>query len=168
MRTLALLVLLAAPGLAAPLPLFTTPSTGTVEHAKALLDAQDPEGALKDAESAVARGGDAEAYAARADAKFALGRSMDEVIEDYARAAMLDARYEEKYNGLVAQRESEKNRRGKSRREIAPGKPVDRLAMSLFAPAVGGLLLIALLVIVKGRENPFSCGRCKKEPPQDV
>jgi hypothetical protein len=74
-----------------------------VMSARARLKNDDLRGALADAEKAVAAGGGAKAYAARADAKRALGFPPDEAIADYAVAARVDAFYAERYEGLVAQ-----------------------------------------------------------------
>ena len=84
-------------------------STGSLDSSKIRLDAHDVTGALADAESVIANGGGADAYAARADARRALGQPMDGVLADYAEAAKLDPRYIEKYQGLIAQIDSEKN-----------------------------------------------------------
>lgn len=75
-----------------------------VASARAKVKADDLAGALKDAEAAVAARGGAPALAARADVKRALGRPIAEAIDDYAAAARLDPAYQEKYEGLIAQR----------------------------------------------------------------
>ena len=171
MKTLALLILLAAPSSAAPDTLPPAPSTATAAYTKILLDAQDLDGALKTAEAAVAATGGAEAYAARADAKFALGRPIDEVIADYAEAAKRDAQYMVKYKGLIAQRDSERDRRSKLQTGGIPvGAGANGLAMFLAASAIGCILFVIFLVMVNSRESPAATPegeRPKKEPPHE-
>jgi len=129
-----------------------TPPPGTVESSKIRLDAHDAAGALRDAETALSRGGGADAYVARGDAKRALGRPVDEVIADYAAAAKLDPRYIEKYQGLIAQKESgihpdSQSRAGKG----LNGLPIATLGI---AAAAGGVLIgvgVALLYTRKKR-----------------
>ena len=158
MKPLALLLLLASPsfaastGTAAAQP--ATPPPGTLDSSKIRLDAQDAAGALADAETALAHGGGADAFAARADAKRALGRSMDEVIADYAAAAELDPRYIEKYKGLIAQKESEEHPSAKAK-SGGTGKGVNGLPIAevLGTAAVGGLLIVAAMVLVRGRDK---------------
>jgi hypothetical protein len=87
-----------------------TPPPGSVESSKIRLDAQDIPGALADAQTVIAEGGGADAYAARADARRAEGGPYEQVLADYAEAAKLDPRYIDKYNGLIAQRDSELHR----------------------------------------------------------
>jgi hypothetical protein len=146
MKLLVLFLLAAAANAAADLP------SGTVESSRIRLAAQDAAGALADAEAAVARGGGAGAYAARADAKRALGRPIEEVLSDYARAAALDPRYIEKYQGLVAQRDSERDPRAAAKKS---GKGLPRGANSvaevLGVTMLGGLMLAAALVLLRGR-----------------
>ena len=114
MKKLSLILLLALPcaaadpaapeaSTAAPA---ATPPPGSLDSSKIRLDAHDLPGALADAESVVAKGGGADAFAARADAKRALGMPIEQVLADYAQAVKLDPRYLEKYDGLVAQVES--------------------------------------------------------------
>lgn len=74
-----------------------------VQRSKARLAAGDAPGALGDAEDAVRmepRLG--EAYAARAEAKRALGRSDAELLSDYETASGLDARFTEAYKAVSA------------------------------------------------------------------
>lgn len=106
MKSAAALLLLTA-SFAAAKPLAR--STATVETVEAHLAADDAVGALADAEDIVARRGGASTYVARANAKRALGRPLEESIADYREAARLDPKYKEKYDGLVAQRESQVN-----------------------------------------------------------
>ncbi|MFI5363208.1 MAG: hypothetical protein ACHQ49_14675 [Elusimicrobiota bacterium] len=171
MKTLALLILLAAPSSAAPDPHPPAASTATAAYTKILLDAQELDDALKTAEAAVAAAGGAEAYAARADAKFALGRPIDEVIADYAEAAKRDARFMVKYKGLIAQRDSEKNRRSQLQtggRTVGAG--ANGLAMLLALSAIGCLLFVIFLVMVNSRESPAATPegeKPKKELPHE-
>jgi hypothetical protein len=161
-KTLALLLLLAAPSFGA--------STGTVETARIRLKAEDLAGALADAETAVARGGGAEAYAARADAKLALGRPLDEVIADYAPAVKLDPRYAKRYQGLVDQKASLAEPRKKPKHLKTAGENYNGLAMVLGTAALGLLLVIVTLVLVRGRDDPGACRECEpspgKKPPE--
>src|SRR5208282_6051572 len=109
MKLLALLILLASPALGASTDAVQspTPDPGSLQSSRIRLDAHDAAGALADAETVLAHGGGADAFAARADAKRALGRPINEVIADYAEATKLDPRYIEKYKGLIAQRDAE-------------------------------------------------------------
>jgi hypothetical protein len=153
MKTLALLLLLAAPPRAAAQTAQPeTPKSGTVDSSKAHLDAQDPAGALRDAETAVARGGGADAYAARADAKRALGRPVAEAAADYAQAAKLDPRYAAKYEGLLEQARSEANPQTnpkKAGREQGTG--INHLALVLALVMLGVLVFAAALALLRGR-----------------
>ena len=151
MNILALALLLAFPAVAAPQddgPSTTvqtpSPPPGSLEGSKIRLDAHDAEGALKDAEIALSKGGGADAYAARADAKRALGRPVDEAIADYAEAAKLDPRYIEKYNGLIAQKESEAHPKTDSRSggKGLNGVPIWEIALA----AIAGFILIGAAV----------------------
>jgi hypothetical protein len=166
MKPFALLLLLASTSFAAPRPApapaastgtavqTPTPPPGTLDSSKIRLDAHDDAGALADAETALANGGGADAYAARADAKRALGQPMDEVIADYAQAAKLDPRYIEKYKGLIAQKESEDHPSHQAK-SAGTGKGVNGLPIAevLGTAAVGGLLIVAGLVLVRGRND---------------
>jgi hypothetical protein len=153
MKKFALLLLLASPSFAAgPLAKDGTPedievstavqtpspAPGTLDSSKIRLDAHDAAGALNDAEIALTKGGGADAYAARADAKRALGRPADEAIADYAEAAKLDPRYLEKWKGLIAQKESElhPNLKGTGGKGLN-GVPIAGIA----AAAIAGVLL---------------------------
>lgn len=156
MKTLALLLLLAAPPRApaqtAPPAQPQTPASGTVDSSKIRLEAQDPAGALRDAETAVARGGGADAYAARADAKRALGRPIAEVAADYAEAAKLDPRYMAKYQGLLEQARSEANPQTLSRKAGKQQRSgVNHLALVIAVVLLAGLAFVAFLVLVRGR-----------------
>jgi hypothetical protein len=170
MTTLALLLLLAAPGLASEI-LPPAPSTGTVALAKLKLQVQDTQGALKDAEAAVANGGGADAYAALADAKFAVGRPIDEVIAEYAEAMKLDPKYAVKYKGLITQRDSEANRRTRLQTGgMNVGSGANGFAMLLAVSAISCLLFVVFLVMVQGHEKPVSPPedeRPKQEPPRE-
>ena len=161
MKVLALMLALAPSCLAAPVALPTastttaastttvqqpTPPPGSLNSSKIRLDSQDAAGALADAETALAHGGGADAYVARADAKRALGRPMAEVIADYAEAAKLDPRYIEKYQGLIAQGESEKHPDSQSR---SWGKGLNGLPVAeIGAAAVLGCMLIGVAVVM--------------------
>ncbi|MDE2141439.1 MAG: hypothetical protein KGL74_02215 [Elusimicrobia bacterium] len=121
-----------------------TPTPGTLDSSKIRLDAHDAKGALADAELVLAKGGGADAYAARADAKRALGQPMDSVLADYALAAKLDPRYIEKYQGLIAQSESEKNPKTAKGGTGLGGVPVGFIALSILvgmACIAGGVLM---------------------------
>ncbi|MFI5363209.1 MAG: hypothetical protein ACHQ49_14680 [Elusimicrobiota bacterium] len=166
MKTLALLLLLASPTFAATQPnadgtpddveistAVQTPSPppGSLESSKIRLDSQDAAGALRDAETNLQNGGGADAYAARADAKRALGRPIEEAIADYAEAAKLDPRYIEKWKGLIAQKQSEthpdlKGQGGKG----LNGVPIGEIGT---AAVVGVLLLIASVKLLRKREE---------------
>lgn len=151
MKTLALLLLLAAP------------TRGSVASSKVRLAAEDASGALRDAELAVERGGGADAYAARADAKRALGRPYDDYIADYAQAAKLDPRYEDKYEGVVEQMRSERSP-AKSAGGFLVENDANILAKILGAVAVGSIIGIAALVLLRGRERALPP---PKEEPSD-
>jgi tetratricopeptide (TPR) repeat protein len=145
---LALLALSAAPVFAAAASTddvrssADTPARGTLDSSKIRLDSQDASGAFADAEAVIARGGGADAYAARGDAERALGRPVDEAIEDYRRAAELDPRYIEKYKGLIAQRDSEA-RPGSGARSAGKGLNGVPIA-EVGAAALAGVLLVAV------------------------
>ena len=156
MRTLVLLLLMAPSSRAAPNPpvaassgpaVSSTPvqaaalASGTAESSKIRLDAQDAAGALADAETAVANGGGADAYAARADAKRALGRPMEAVIADYAEAANRDPRYIEKYKGLIVQSDSATN----------PDSSSKKKAIRNWANVIA--LIIIAFVLLRGRDG---------------
>ncbi len=105
---------------------------------------------------ALAKGGGADAYAARADAKRALGRPIDEAIADYAQAAKLDPRYIEKWKGLIAQKESEQHPDSKSH---AGSKGLNGVPISEIAAAgIAGALLIgaAVRMLRKREEHPLA------------
>jgi hypothetical protein len=166
MKTLALFLLLASPAFAAPRPnadgtpedveistAVQTPSPppGSLDSSKIRLGAQDAAGALRDAETNLQHGGGADAYAARGDAKRALGRPVDEAIADYAEAAKLDPRYIEKWKGLIAQKQSEahpdlKGTGGKG----LNGVPIAEIAT---AAVVGVMLLVAAVKLLSKREE---------------
>lgn len=111
------------------------------QNAKTLLDAGDLKTALADAEAAVAAGGGAEAFARRAEAKLALGRPLDEALSDYAEAARLDPRYEEKYRGILDQFQSE-SRRGKPKDARNEGAGGVSMLFVLGLAAAGLVLLV--------------------------
>jgi hypothetical protein len=163
MKTLALVLLLASPAIAAPRQAATgnavaasttvvqtpSPPPGSLESSKIRLDAQDAAGALRDAETALSKGGGADAYIARGDAKRALGRPIDEVIADYAAAAKLDPRYIEKYQGLIAQKQSGIHPDSESRSDKGlNGLPIAEIAL---AAAAGGVLLAVAVVMLRKR-----------------
>jgi hypothetical protein len=158
MKILAVLLLLAAPAFAAaPLAQDGTPEDveistavqtpspppGSLDSSRIRLDAHDAAGALNDAEIALKKGGGADAYAARADAKRALGRPIDEAIADYAEAAKLDPRYTEKWKGLIAQKESALHPDLKG----AGGKGMNGVPIAgIAAAAIAGVLLFGAAV----------------------
>ncbi|MDD5304594.1 MAG: hypothetical protein PHS14_15975 [Elusimicrobia bacterium] len=73
-----------------------------VQRSKARAEAGDAEGALGDADDAIRmEPGLGEAYAARAEAKRALGRKEAELLEDLKTAAELDGRFTEAYKAAV-------------------------------------------------------------------
>jgi hypothetical protein len=118
------------------------PATLT-QDAKTLLGAEQLRSALADAEAAVAAGGGADALAARAEAKLALGRPLAEALQDYEAAARLDPRYGEKYQGLLAQLKS----------ETSPDRPKDRKrsgAGGIGMGVVGGLAAAGVLLLAFG------------------
>jgi hypothetical protein len=160
MNQLALLLVLSSFAAAEPAPAvraYSSPSV-SAESSKIKLDAQDAAGALADAEIAVAKGGGAAAYAARGDAKRALGGRVDEAIADYAAAAKLDPRYVEKYEGLIAQKESARN----PSKEDRSGKGLNGVPIYqiLSVAGAGGLLLLVGGILLfkrkkqAGSENP--------------
>jgi hypothetical protein len=167
MKNLALL-LLAAPAFAAaqtaPVVQTPSPAPGSLDSAKIRLDAQDAAGALRDAEIALAKGGGADAYAARADAKRALGRPVDEAIADYAEAAKLDPRYIEKYKGLIAQKESEAR---PNRNSIAGGTGLNGVPISEIATAgiAGVMLIVAAVMMLRKREERPLAPDDDEQPP---
>ena len=106
MKLLAALALAAFLGRAAAQPIGPAISTADAQSltqdARTLLDTRDRKDALADAEAAVQAGGGADAYAARAEAKLALNRP-DDALLDYAEAARRDpARFDAKYRSLQA------------------------------------------------------------------
>jgi hypothetical protein len=110
---------------------------------------------LRAAEKAIARGGGAEAYAERAAAKRALGRPFEDYIKDYAEAARRDQKYEERYEGVLAQHESQTNPAGAARkgREMAGEHDANALAKGLGIVAIAFVVLIAVIVLLRGRER---------------
>jgi hypothetical protein len=181
MKTLALALLLAGPAPAAtsspPVAASSAPAqagelpSATLESARIRLQAQDAAGALADAEAALAKKADADAYATRGAAKLAVGRPMEEVIADYAEASKRDPRYLERYKGLIVQRDSERNPRSKKTggTEIDPG--TNNLALILGFTMIGVLFAVAAFVLYRGREKPVSAPEDvekaeKKEPPE--
>jgi hypothetical protein len=139
-----------------PLAVGTTAPASAVDPAtiiqktKALLNEDQLKTALADAEAAVAAGGGADALAARAEAKLALGRPLAEVIQDYAVAAQLDSKYADKYQGIVAQVRSEtRPRRFKDGATGAGGVP-----MSFVGGLAGaGMFLLAISLLVMRRTD---------------
>jgi hypothetical protein len=136
------------------------PSTGTVASAQVRL-AHDPAGALADAETALAHGGGADAFAARADAELALGRPLDQVIADYGKAAKLNPDYLERYQGLVVQRytESHPQSRRKTGGVSLGADMTNDIALMLAGGAIGFMILIIMLVMIKGRDTSAECRR---------
>jgi hypothetical protein len=146
----------------APAPAASTgPATGPaavlIKNSKTRLQADDVQGALRDAEAAVAAGGGADAFAQRAEAKLASGRPIAEAVDDYEQAAKLDGRYAPQYAGLVDQMNTglHPNARPKSRE--AGALLSTRVLMGM---TVGGLILVVVGFLVPRRRKPG-------EPPQD-
>jgi hypothetical protein len=157
MNFLAVLVMLALPSVASPAEPDTlktstaaapTPPPGSVESSKIRLDAQDIPGALADAQTVIAEGGGADAYAARADAHRAEGAPFEQVLADYAEAAKLDPRYLDKYNGLIAQRESERHPQ-----KTKGGRGLNGVPVSFIALVVGASVLCLGAAVVMSRRN---------------
>jgi len=118
------------------------------------LQLRDPAQELSQAENAVAKGGGADAYAARADAKRSLGRPFQDYVVDYAEAARLDPKkYAEKFQGILEQQQSETKHEVKKYRHAASAgqKDANVLAKLLFAPAFLFILFVAGLVLARGR-----------------
>ncbi|HXT01431.1 MAG TPA: hypothetical protein VN915_12195 [Elusimicrobiota bacterium] len=143
-------------GLAALLALAGAPPRASAQQAAVgtkPLELRDPAKDLQAAEEAIARGGGADAYAARADAKRSLGRPFQEYIVDYAEAARRDPKkYGEKFRGIMEQQESETKHEVKRYKSTAAGqKDANVLTKLLFIPALAILLLIASLVLIRGR-----------------
>lgn len=160
MATFLVFLLLAAPCVAAGTPAVTkssestaaTPAPGSLDSSKIRLDAHDLPGALADAEAVVAKTGSAEAYAARADARRAEGLPMEGVLSDLAQAARLDPRYIEKYQGLIAQNESEKNPKRDAGDSGMGGVPVFFLGL---AAVLGiGCVVVGTLIARSRRGKP--------------
>ncbi len=126
-----------------------TPPPGTLDSSKIRIDAHDVSGALADAQLVISKGGGAEAYAARADALRAEGGHFDEVLADYARAAKLDPRYIEKYQGLIAQRDSEEHPQKSQGDKGLNGVPVSFIA----SVGAASLLCIAAAVVISRRRG---------------
>jgi hypothetical protein len=148
-----------------------TPPPGNLESSKIRLDAHDVAGALADAEAVIARdGGSADAFAARADAKRALGRPMGEVLADYAEAAKLDPRYIEKLNGLIAQLKSEQHPDKRGWSKGLGGLPIGFIALAGF---VGIGFFVVAGVMARKRDGALSTEEStapkpdEKEPPAD-
>ena len=135
----------AASASSAPAP---TPPPGSVDSSRIRLDAGDAAGALADAELAIAKGGGADAFAARADAKRGLGRPYGEFLADYAQAAKLDPRYLDKYKGLIVQRESEEHPTKKKSETGLLGIPLGVIAAF---GAVGVLCIIVPALLARRR-----------------
>jgi len=73
-----------------------------VQRSKARLASGDAPGALGDSDDAIRMDPSlGEAYAARAEAKRALGRAEEELLTDYEEAAKLDGRFTQAYRALV-------------------------------------------------------------------
>lgn len=134
---------------AAPTPV-PTPAPGSVESSQIRLEAGDAAGALADAELVIAKGGGAEAFAARADAKRALGRPYEEVLADYALAAKLDPRHIVKYDGFMAQRESEIHPTAKRKATGLNGVP---MRFIVGVGVFGALSLVGAAVVAQRRRN---------------
>lgn len=122
------------------------------ENSKILLNAGDLKTALAEAEAAVAAGGGAAAFAARAEARLALGRPLDEAISDYAEAARLDPRYGEKYRGLLAQLQSESSP-GKGKDAKSQGAGGIAIHFVLGLAAAGILLLVFGLIFLRRKKS---------------
>jgi len=183
MNSSVLVLLLALPCAATPQPApvetstaapAATPPPGSLDSSKIRLDAHDVPGALADAELVVAKGGGADAFAARADAKRALGRPMDEVLADYAQAAKLDPRYLEKYNGLIAQIESEKHPKAGKGSAGLGGVPIGFVALG---GAIGVAFIVGAVLLARrrGRKPPapddeaiHPAGQEQKKPGTDI
>ena len=136
----------------APVP--AAAPSGTVESSKLKLDAQDADGALADAEAAVAAGAGADAYAARADAKRALGRPLDEAVADYAEASARDPRYLETYKGLLVRRDSVLRPASGPKAGGAGASDAANVAADVLALALGGgMILVVAMSLFSGREK---------------
>lgn len=120
------------------------------QNSQVLLDARDRKTALADAEAAVSAGGGADAYAARAEAKLALSRPDDALI-DYAEAARRDpARYGEKYRALLAQLQP---KRGESKNAAARGVAGISMKIVLGLAAAGVALIVFGLTFLRRKRN---------------
>lgn len=117
------------------------------------LQSRDPVKELGAAQDAVNRGGGADAYAARGDAKRSLGRPFQDFVADYAEAARRDPKkYGEKFRGIIEQQESETKRQVKKYARGTPGeKDANFLSKILFVVALTPLVLVAGLVLIRGR-----------------
>lgn len=136
-----------------------------IESARIRLQADDLTGALSDAETAVARGGDADAYAVRADVKRAMGRPSSEIAPDYQKASQLDPRYLEKYHGYLAQVDSEQHP-GKSASSTGLGGiPAGFLFVGLVLGAF--LIIVGWIWLYKRSKNPLE-NRADVEPGSPV
>ncbi|MFI5348146.1 MAG: hypothetical protein ACHQ2Z_01260 [Elusimicrobiota bacterium] len=138
----------------------TAPDAATLtSNARYLLDVDELKAALADAEAAVAAGGGADAFAARAEAKRALGRPLSDAIADYAEAARLDPRYGEKHRGLVEQLQSESRLvKTKELGEAGAGGVSMNFVRGLGA---AGVLLIAIGILYLRRKK--SAGKSASE-----
>ena len=122
-----------APGATAPAVSTAAASEAATltQNSKTLLDVRDSKSALDDADAAVRAGGGADAYAARAEAKLAVSRPDDALI-DYAEAARrAPARYEAKNRALQAR--------------IEPNASLDKPRKNAAARGVAGISIVVLL-----------------------
>ena len=154
MRRLLLILALTAFAAPASSPPKRRSAPDLVAAARAKIKADDLPGALADAEAAVANGGGAPALAARADIRRAMGRPIAEAIVDYAAAAKLDASYQEKYEGLIAQRNTGLHA-AKALKAPEYGVADVPLRVVKMIGAAGMLLLLgAWLVLRRGKGGP--------------
>src|SRR6185312_800390 len=123
----------------------TADAASLVQNSETLLDQRDGQDALADAEAAVQAGGGADAYAARAEARIALNRA-DEGLIDYAEAARRDpGRYQKKYEALKARLEPN-GEKGKSAKSHTPGG-IALIFVKLLAAAGVILLIVGLRLL---------------------
>jgi tetratricopeptide (TPR) repeat protein len=141
-----------------------------VQRSRARAAAGDAAGALGDADDAIRMDpGLGEAYAARAEAKRALGRAEAELLADYEAAAKLDGRFTEAYKavlirtgGSLAGTETKPAAKAETAGASAPDGPLGLLRRS---PQYWGILafLCAMLAAAGGLVVPLLLKRRRSD-----
>ncbi len=121
-------------------------------RARARLEFGDAEGAIEDADAALAAGPSAAMHAVKGEALLALGRKGDEMLAEFKAAAELDGEYSARYQEMIAQGGAGgQSAPDPSRRMDAAGA---KRPFWLLAAAVAGLAVLALLAwLLLGRRR---------------